>query len=249
MRRPVIAGNWKMYKTQAETRAFFDAFKPLVASSTHCDMVIAPPYTALAAAVEAARGSTISIGAQDVHWAGEGAFTGEVSTKMLVEVGCRYVIIGHSERRQYFGETDEWVNKKTRAALEAGLAPIACVGETLAEREAGKTEAVLERQFRGGFAALTSAEFSHIIVAYEPVWAIGTGRTATPEMAAEAHRFLRKLAAASFTAERAAALKILYGGSVKPDNIKGLMAQVEIDGALVGGASLDVQSFASIVNF
>src|SRR5712692_5633721 len=180
MRRPVIAGNWKMYKTQTETRAFFASLKPLVAASTHCDIVVAPPYTALAAAAEAVRGSAISIAGQDVHWAAEGAFTGEVSTKMLVEVGCRYVIIGHSERRQFFGETDEWVNKKTKAALEAELAPIVCGGET---------QAVLERQFRGGLAALTGAEFSRIILAYEPVWAIGTGRTATPEMAAEAHRF------------------------------------------------------------
>ena len=249
MRRPVIAGNWKMYKTQAETRAFFASLKPMVAASTHCDIVVAPPYTALAAAVEAVRGSAIAIAAQDVHWAAEGAFTGEVSAKMLVEVGCRYVLIGHSERRQFFGETDEWVNKKTKAALEAELAPIVCVGETLKEREGGETQAVLERQFRGGLAALTGAEFSRIIIAYEPVWAIGTGRTATPEMAAEANRFLRQLAAASFTPGRAAALRILYGGSVKPDNIKGLMAQVEIDGALVGGASLDAQSFASIVNF
>ena len=249
MRRPVIAGNWKMYKTQAEARAFFAALKPLVASSTHCDIVVAPPYTAVAAAVEAARGSAISIAAQDVHWAAEGAFTGEVSTKMLVEAGCRHVLIGHSERRQYFGESDESVQKKTKAALDAELAPIVCVGETLAEREAGQTEAVLERQFRDGFAALTGPEFSRIIIAYEPVWAIGTGRTATPDMAAAAHRFLRQLAATSFTPERAAGLRILYGGSVKPDNIKGLMAQVEIDGALVGGASLDPQSFASIVNF
>ncbi|PYU12094.1 MAG: triose-phosphate isomerase [Acidobacteria bacterium] len=249
MRRPVIAGNWKMYKTQAETRAFFAALKPLVAGSTHCDIVVAPPYTALAAAVEAVRGSAISIAAQDVHWEKEGAFTGEVSTKMLVEAGCRGVIIGHSERRQYFGETDEAVHKKLKAALEADLVPIVCVGETLKEREAGQTETVLNRQFRGGFSTLTGAEFSRIIIAYEPVWAIGTGRTATPEMAAEAHRFLRQLAAAGFTPERAAGLRILYGGSVKPDNIKGLMAQVEIDGALVGGASLDAQSFASIVNF
>ncbi len=249
MRRPVIAGNWKMYKTQAETRAFFAALKPLVAGSTHCDIVVAPPYTALAAAVAAVRGSAISIAAQDVHWEKEGAFTGEVSTKMLVEAGCRDVIIGHSERRQYFGETDEAVHKKLKAALEADLVPIVCVGETLKEREAGQTETVLNRQFRGGFSTLTGAEFSRIIIAYEPVWAIGTGRTATPEMAAEAHRFLRQLAAAGFTPERAAGLRILYGGSVKPDNIKGLMAQVEIDGALVGGASLDAQSFASIVNF
>ncbi len=249
MRRPVIAGNWKMYKTQAETRAFFAALKPLVAGSTHCDIVVAPPYTALAAAVEAVRGSAISIAAQDVHWEKEGAFTGEVSTKMLVEAGCRGVIIGHSERRQYFGETDEAVHKKLKAALEADLVPIVCVGETLKEREAGQTEMVLNRQFHGGFSTLTGAEFSRTIIAYEPVWAIGTGRTATPEMAAEAHRFLRQLAAAGFTPERAAGLRILYGGSVKPDNIKGLMAQVEIDGALVGGASLDAQSFASIVNF
>jgi len=249
MRRPVIAGNWKMYKTQAETRAFFDAFKPLVAQSAHCDIVIAPPFTALAAAVEAARGSAISISAQDLHWEKEGAFTGEVSTKMLVEAGCRYTIIGHSERRQFFGETDDAVNKKVKAALAAELIPIVCVGELLAEREAGRTEAVLERQFAGAMAALTGADFSRIIIAYEPVWAIGTGRTATPEMAAEAHRFLRQLAASRFTPERAGGLRILYGGSVKPDNIKGLMAQVEIDGALVGGASLDAQSFASIVNF
>ncbi len=249
MRRPVIAGNWKMYKTQAETHAFFAALKPLVVSSGHCDILVAPSYTALAAAVEAARGSAISIAAQDLHWEKEGAFTGEVSARMLVEAGCRYVIIGHSERRQYFGEADESVNQKLKAALAAELIPIVCLGETLKAREAGQTAAVLERQFRGGFAALTAAEFSRIILAYEPVWAIGTGRTATPEMAAEAHRFLRQLAATTFSAERAAALRILYGGSVKPDNIKGLMAQVEIDGALVGGASLDAQSFASIVNF
>jgi triosephosphate isomerase len=249
MRRPVMAGNWKMFKTQAETRAFCEALKVLVANSTHCDIVIAPPFTALGAAVEAARGSKIAIAAQDMHWEKEGAFTGEVSARMLVEVGCRYVIIGHSERRQYFGETDVTVNKKVKAALAAELVPIVCVGETLAERESGATEKVLETQFSGGFAALTGVEFSRIIMAYEPVWAIGTGRTATPELAAEAHRFLRQLTAARFTPERAAQLRILYGGSVKPDNIKGLMAQVDIDGALVGGASLDAQSFASIVNF
>jgi triosephosphate isomerase len=168
---------------------------------------------------------------------------------MLVECGCRGVIIAHSERRQFFGETDETANRKVKAALAAGLTPLFCVGETLAEREAGSMRGVLERQFRGGVAGLTAADFSRIIVAYEPVWAIGTGRTATPEMAAEAHRFLRELAADGFGSEKAVALRILYGGSVKPDNIKGLMAQVEIDGALVGGASLDAQQFASIVNF
>ena len=238
-----------MYKTQAEARAYFAALKPLVAAPTHCEIIVAPPFTALAASVEAAAGSAIAIAAQDVYWAAEGAFTGEVSPRMLVEAGCRAVIIAHSERRQFFGETDETANRKVKAALAAGLTPILCVGETLAEREADQTRAVLERQFRGSLAALTGAEFSRIIVAYEPVWAIGTGRTATPEMAAEAHRFLRELAAAVFRAERAAALRILYGGSVKPDNIKGLMAQADIDGALVGGASLDAQQFAAIVNF
>ena len=249
MRRPVIAGNWKMFKTQAEARAFLEALKPLVAASTHADIVLGAPFTALAAAVQAAAGSPISIAAQNIHWEKDGAFTGEVSARMVVEAGCRYVIIGHSERRQFFGETDETVNKKIKAALAAELIPIVCVGEMLAEREADQTQMVLERQFEGGFAALTGPQFSRIIVAYEPVWAVGTGRTATPEMAAHAHRYLRNLAATRFTPERAVALRILYGGSVKPDNIKGLMAQPEIDGALVGGASLDAQSFASIVNF
>jgi len=249
MRRPVIAGNWKMYKTQAEARAYFAALAPLVKNSTHCDIIVAPPYTALAASVEAIRGTSIAIAAQDLHWEQEGAFTGEVSAGMLVEVGCRAVIVAHSERRQFCGDTDETANMKVKAALNAGLTPILCVGETLAERERGDTESVLERQFRGGVAALTGAEFSRIILAYEPVWAIGTGRTATPEMAGEAHRFLRRQAVASFTPERAAGLRILYGGSVKPENIKGLMAQADIDGALVGGASLKAEAFASIVNF
>ncbi len=249
MRRPVIAGNWKMYKTQAEARAYFSALAPLVQGCVHCDIIVAPPFTALAAAVDAVKGTTISIAAQDMHGEPEGAFTGEVSAAMLVEAGCRAVIIAHSERRQFFGEPDERANKKVEAALAAGLTPILCVGELLTEREGGKTEEVLERQFSGGVAALTGAEFSRIILAYEPVWAIGTGRTATPEMAAEAHRFLRQQAAENFTPERAAGLRILYGGSVKPDNIKGLMAQMEIDGALVGGASLNAEAFASIVNF
>ncbi len=249
VRRPVIAGNWKMYKTQGEAREFVRALIPLVSASNHCEIFVAPPFTALSAAVETARGSNISIAAQDAHWESEGAFTGEVSMKMLVEAGCRGVILGHSERRQFFGDTNESVNRKVKAALEAGLTPIVCLGETLAEREAGRTEEVLEHQFDGCFAALTGADFSRILLAYEPVWAIGTGRTATPELASAAHRHLRGLAAARFTPERASALRILYGGSVKPDNIRGLMAQIEIDGALVGGASLNPQSFAAIVNF
>ena len=249
MRRPVIAGNWKMYKTGAETRAFFQAFAPLVAASKHCDIIVAPPFTALAAAVESARGTSIGIAAQNLYWEREGAFTGEISARMLVDAGCRAVIVGHSERRQFFGDTDETVCRKTKSALEAGLTPIVCVGEHLAEREADLTNSVLQRQCEGGFASLTPVEISRILIAYEPVWAIGTGRTATPEMAADAHRDIRGFVAALYTQEIASALRILYGGSVKPENIKGLMAQDEIDGALVGGASLDPKSFAAIVNY
>jgi triosephosphate isomerase (TIM) len=248
-RRRVIAGNWKMFKTQSETRAFFSAFVPLVASSTDCDMVIAPPFTAIPAAVEVAKGTNIAISGQNVFWEKEGAFTGEISANMLVEAGCRYVIIGHSERRQFFSETDESVAKKTKAALAAGLTPIVCLGELLSHREAGQTHHICKSQFTGGVAALTPDEFSRILIAYEPVWAIGTGRTATPEIAADVHRFLRQCAAEKFSPAHATALRILYGGSVKPDNIQGLMAQEELDGALVGGASLDVKSFATIVNF
>ena len=244
-----MAGNWKMYKTAAETTAFFEKFRPLVARSEHCDIVICPPFPNLPAAVEAARGSRVEIGGQHLYWAKEGAYTGEVSGPMLVAVGCKWVIIGHSERRQYFGETDEGVLKKTVAALEAGLRPIVCVGERLDERESGQTEAVLVRQFRNGIAALEPGQLAKIVIAYEPVWAIGTGRTATPEIAAEAHRSLRAQVAGQYGKDVAAALRILYGGSVKPDNIKGLMAQPELDGALVGGASLDPAGFASIVNF
>lgn len=246
-RRRVIAGNWKMFKNQKQTRAFFWAFKKLVAEVTDCDIVIAPPFTNIPVAVRAAKGTAIGISAQDVYWEKEGAFTGEVSAGMLVEAGCKYTIIGHSERRQFFGETNETVLKKTKAALAAGLTPIVCIGEMLADREAGNTEKVIEEQFKGSLGALTPEEFSRILIAYEPVWAIGTGRTATPEIAAAVHKFVRQCAAAQFSASHASALRVLYGGSVKPDNIQGLMAQEELDGALVGGASLDAKSFASIV--
>ena len=248
MRRPLMAGNWKMYKTIRETEQFLEEFIPLVARANHCDVAIAPPFTALAAAARIARNSRVAIAAQDIYHEKEGAFTGQVAPEMLVEAGCRYAIIGHSERRQYFGETDESVQKKTRAALGAGLEPIACVGENLAEREAGQMEAVLRRQFTQGLGGLTAGEFARIIVAYEPRWAIGTGRTASPETAAEAHRLLRSLATERF-GQGGAALRILYGGSVKPDNVRGLMAQPDIDGTLVGGASLDPKSFAAIVDF
>jgi triosephosphate isomerase len=249
VRRPVIAGNWKMYKTREETRAFFDTFLPLVEKLHGCDIVVAPPFTAIPAAVVVSEGSEVAIAGQNLSWEREGALTGEISAAMLVECGCRSVIIGHSERRQFFGETDDSVHRKTRAALLTGLVPIVCVGETLPEREGGLTNDVLRRQFEGGFAALTEAEFSRILIAYEPVWAIGTGRTATPEVAQDAHRYIRDLASAKFGGAQAAAVRIVYGGSVKPDNIKRLMAQPDIDGGLVGGASLDPKSFAAIVNF
>jgi triosephosphate isomerase (TIM) len=244
-----MAGNWKMYKSAAETTQFFEKFVPMVAGATHCEVVICPVYVNLPAAVEAAKGSAVAIGAQDVYWENEGAFTGEVSGPMIKAVGCSHVIIGHSERRQYFGETDATVLQRTRAALAAGLAPIVCVGETLEQRESGATEAVLVGQVDNGIAGLTPEEFAKIVIAYEPVWAIGTGKTATPEIAADAHRTIRAQVKARFGQAAADAVRILYGGSVKPDNVKTLMAQPEIDGALVGGASLKPDSFASIVNF
>ncbi len=249
MRKPVIAGNWKMFKTRGETVAFIEELKPRVAKVEHCEVIVAPPFTALAAAAQAAKGSKIGIAAQNVHWDAEGAHTGDISPGMLLDVGCTHVIIGHSERRQDHGETDEQVNRKLKAALAAGLTPIVCVGETLDERERGETQSVLERQFQRGFAGLTLSQFSRIIIAYEPVWAIGTGRTATPEQAEESHAYLRELAHGQFGEPPAQALRILYGGSVKPQNIKGLMAQEDLDGALVGGASLDVESFAAIVDY
>jgi triosephosphate isomerase len=249
MRKPILAGNWKMYKTPAETRGFLEKLAPIVAGAAHAEVVVCPPFIDLAAAVEAARGTNIEIGAQDVFWLQEGAYTGEVSAPMLAAAGCRWVILGHSERRQYFGETDETVLKKTVAALESGLKPIVCVGEKLDERESGSTEAVVAAQFAGSLGKLDGDQFARVAIAYEPVWAIGTGKTATPEIAADAHRFLRAQIRGKFGNELAEECRILYGGSVKPDNIKGLMAQEELDGALVGGASLDAASFGAIVNY
>lgn len=249
MRTPVIAGNWKMFKTIAETREFFSAFVPMVSSVSHCEIVIGAPFTALAAASAAAAGSKVGVSSQDVYWEKEGAFTGEVSIPMLLDAGCTYAIIGHSERRQFFGETDETVNKKTRASIASGLKAIVCVGETLAERDGGKAEEVVRRQVRNGLAQLTDSDLSSIIVAYEPVWAIGTGRTATPETAAGMHSEIRKTIGELWGAKAAAAIRILYGGSVKPNNISELMQREDIDGALVGGASLDPASFAAIVKY
>jgi triosephosphate isomerase len=244
-----MAGNWKMYKTPTETSAFFEKFRPLVAAVTGVEIVICPPFVDIAAAAEGTRGTRIQIGAQNLHWAKEGAFTGEVSAGMLRAAGCHWTIVAHSERREYFHETEEIALKKVRAALEAGLTPIYCVGERLHEREGDKTHEVLGRQLRGCVGQLTAEQFRGIVIAYEPCWAIGTGKVATPEIAAGAHFFIRRQLREHFGAEAADACRILYGGSVKPDNVQGLMAEDEIDGALVGGASLDAASFAAIVNF
>ena len=249
MRKPIIAGNWKMYKTPAETAAFFDAFRPMVAEVTHCEIVICTPFTNLDAAVRATEGSNIAIGAQNLYWGREGARTGEVSGYMLQAVGCRYVVVGHSERRQFFGETEATVLKRTLAALEYGLTPIVCLGEHLDERESGRTEAVLGDQFEGGLAGLTPEQFAEVVIAYEPVWAIGTGRSATPDMANETHRYIRGKIAAKFGAAQAAATRILYGGSVNSANASTLMAEAEIDGGLVGGASLEPDSFTRLLNY
>src|SRR5437868_14180652 len=248
-RKKLIAANWKMYKTPDQTRDFFRGFLPLASSHTRDEIAVCPPFVCVPAAVEAAKGSTVAIGGQDMHWEKEGAFTGEVSTAMLLAVGCTHVIIGHSERRQYFGETDDTVNMKLKVALEAGLTPIVCVGEVLEEREAGLTDDVLRRQCLRAFHAISARKAAKLVVAYEPVWAIGTGKTATPQLAADAHQLIRSEAAKAFGEKLADSLRILYGGSVKPENAKALMSEEEIDGALVGGASLDPKSFAAIVKY
>jgi triosephosphate isomerase len=244
-----MAANWKMYKTPDETRDFFRDFLPLVSGHTRDEIVVCPPYTDVATALEAARGSNVSIGVQNVHWKADGAYTGEISAPMLLCLGVTHVIVGHSERRQYFGETDDTVNLRLKTALESGLVPICCVGEVLEEREAGLTEDVLRRQCVRAFHAISAKKAAKLIVAYEPVWAIGTGKTATPELASEAHAVIRREAAEVFGEQFAAQLRILYGGSVKPENVSSLMSQEEIDGALVGGASLDPKSFAAIVKY
>ena len=249
MRKKVLAANWKMYKTPDETQSFFRDFLPLVAGHDRDEIVVCPPYTDVATALEAARGSSVAIGVQNVHWKADGAFTGEISAPMLLCLGVTHVIIGHSERRQYFGETDDTVNLRLKTALESGLTPICCVGEVLQEREAGLTDDVLRRQCVRAFHAISAKKAAKLIVAYEPVWAIGTGKTATPEMAAAAHAVIRSEATEVFGEEFAGQLRILYGGSVKPDNAASLMSQEEIDGALVGGASLDPKSFSGIVKY
>jgi triosephosphate isomerase (TIM) len=247
MRKPMIAGNWKMFKTVHDAVAHVTELRRTLRDVINVDVVVAPPFTALAAAADRARDSRIAVSAQNLHWEREGAFTGEVSAAMIHEAGAQYVIIGHSERRTLFGETNFTVNKKIAAALAADLWPIACIGETLAQREANQTPAVLDQQLREGLDGFTAEQLEAMIVAYEPVWAIGTGRNATPEQAQDAHAHIRSRLRQWFGVELAERCRILYGGSVKPDNIASLMAQADVDGALVGGASLDVQSFTQIV--
>jgi triosephosphate isomerase (TIM) len=249
MRKKVIAANWKMYKTPDQAKAFFHDFLPLVKGHDRDEIVVCPTYLALDVAVHAAKGSNVAVGAQNLNWQNEGAYTGEICASMLLAVGVTHVIIGHSERRQYFGETDDTVNLKLKAALEAGLIPIVCVGEVLQEREANLTDDVLRRQCTRAFHKVSAKKAHPLVVAYEPVWAIGTGKTATPEIAADAHAIIRSETANSFGEEFAENLRILYGGSVKPDNANALMTTDGIDGALVGGASLDPKSFAAIVQY
>jgi triosephosphate isomerase len=238
-----------MFKTIPEAIELVKGLKQNCAGVTDRDILVCPPFTAIASVAAVLKGSNISVGGQNLYWESKGAFTGEVAPGMLVDAGCSYVIIGHSERRQYFGETDETVNKKTKAAFAAGLTPVVCVGETLAEREQNVTFKVIERQVRGGVAGLTPEQAKQLVIAYEPVWAIGTGKTATTAQAQEVHALIRKLYADIYGADAAAAIRILYGGSVKPENIADLMKQPDIDGGLVGGASLDAASFAKIVRY
>ena len=250
IRKPVIAGNWKMYKTVSESVDTVLALKPLVANANHCEVIIAPVFTALKTVADRLEGSNIRIAGQDCSTeVEEGAHTGEVAAFMLKDAGASHVIIGHSERRQVYSETDLMVKKKCQAALTAGLTAIVCVGESLEQRDHGIAENVVSGQLNGGLSGLTASDLDRIIVAYEPVWAIGTGRTATPEQAQEMHAFIRRVFAERHSASAAEELRILYGGSVKPDNAAGLMEQADIDGALVGGASLKAESFAQIVNY
>ncbi len=248
MRTPIIAGNWKLFKTSSEALELVKGLVPLVKDTKGVEVVVAPVFTVLSRVHDALAGSVVRLSAQDCYWEEEGAFTGEVSPKMLVDAGCSHVIIGHSERRQYFGETDATVNRKIKAAIAAGLTVLFCIGETLAERESGTTFDVLKRQVTGGLEGVPAADLAKLVIAYEPVWAIGTGKTASDEQAQEAHAFIRQEVTALYGPVAAAAMRILYGGSVKPENIKGLIGQPDIDGALVGGASLKADSFAAIVN-
>jgi triosephosphate isomerase len=247
MRVPLIAGNWKMFKTVNEGVVFAKEFRSLVKDVTGVEIVVAPPFTAIHAMAEALRNTNVAVAAQHMYWEKEGAFTGEVSPSMIKEAGAELVIIGHSERRRLFQETDATVNKKIVAAIGAGLTPIVCIGETLEERERNQTLAILDRQIKDGLDRLTAEQIANLVVAYEPVWAIGTGRNATAAQAQEAHAHIRGRLRQWFGADAADSCRVLYGGSVKPDNISGLIQEPDVDGALVGGASLDVKGFGEIV--
>jgi triosephosphate isomerase len=249
MRRPILAANWKMFKTAPEAAAFVETFLPLVRDAEGVDIVLAPPFTALDRVARLLEGSSVALAAQNVNPEAQGAFTGEIAPGMLADLGCRYAVVGHSERRTLYAETDAFVARKARALLDAGICPIVCVGESLEEREAERTFDVVGQQLERSLAEIAGAEASEVVVAYEPIWAIGTGRTATPELAQEVHGFIRERLAQQFSAAASDAMRIQYGGSVKPDNVDGLMARADIDGALVGGASLDPESFARIINF
>lgn len=245
MRKPIMAGNWKMYKTVSEAKDFASQLKPLVADVHDRTVLICPTFTNLQDVCDIVSDSNVMVGGQNLYWEDEGAFTGEISAPMLKSVGCTYVLIGHSERRQYFGETDETVNKKVFAALKHNLIPIVCVGETLEQREKGETFKVIEKQIKEGLKGLETGKWKLVVIAYEPVWAIGTGKTASPEQAQEVHEFIRKL----LPKDVANDIRILYGGSVKPENVKELMGQPDIDGGLVGGASLKVESFVKLIKY
>ena len=249
MRTPVIAGNWKMNKTVAEAVALASEIKEKVAGVENVKIIVCPVFTAVKSVADVLKGSNVKVGAQDMYWETSGAYTGEVSGEMLLEAGAEYVIIGHSERRQYFGETNETVNKKLKKALSIGLKPIVCIGETLSDRESGNTEAVVEKQVREGFVGLTADEMKGTIVAYEPVWAIGTGKTATAEQAEAVHAFVRNLISQLWDKETAESVVIQYGGSMKPENVASLLAQPDIDGGLIGGAALKADSFEKLVKF
>ncbi|SDE45072.1 triose-phosphate isomerase [Desulfuromonas thiophila] len=249
MRKPLIAGNWKLHKTLAEAQELARTLKDKLQDEQRCELVIAPPFTALAAVAEICRDSPLQLAGQNCYPATEGAFTGELSPTLLQDAGCHYVILGHSERRQLLGETDTFINAKVQAALAAGLKVILCVGENLAQREDGELFDVIATQMRLGLAEITSAQMAEVVIAYEPVWAIGTGRTASADQAAEVHAFIRGLLQGQFSSEVSESTRILYGGSVKPDNISSLMAEPDIDGALVGGASLDSASFVAIAHY
>jgi len=248
MRRPLIAGNWKMFKTTEEAINLVNTIKAGVHQMDHCDIIVSPPFTALSKVSELLNGTRIHLGAQNMHYESEGAFTGEISPLMLKDLGCRYVILGHSERRAYFKETDSLINKKLVAALSYSLLPILCVGETLEERESGRAKDTVKAQLEGSLQGIEASQFDKIIIAYEPVWAIGTGKTASPEQAQEMHAFIRQFILEKTNQDVAAKIRILYGGSVKPENIATLMGQEDVDGGLVGGACLKAESFIQIIS-